>query len=151
MRCLFLLLLFAVPLQAAVVETHRFDSADQEAQYRTLIDELRCLVCQNQNLADSNAELAKDLRAKVYRMVREGKSSEEVVDYMVERYGDFVLYRPPLKPVTVLLWLGPFLLLLVGVVVLIRVLRRQNRAGELPVDDEALAQARTLLQREERP
>ena len=98
------LLLAGMPAFAAV-EVHEFDDPVQEARYKKLIAELRCLVCQNQNLADSNAELAQDLRNKTYEMVRAGQSDEDIIGYMVQRYGDFVLYRPPLKATTVLLWL----------------------------------------------
>ena len=84
-----------------------FSDPDDAARYRRLILELRCLVCQNQNLADSNAALARDMRGVVARMVREGKPDRAVVDFMTARYGDFVLYRPPFRPSTWALWLGP--------------------------------------------
>ncbi|MBF6058210.1 cytochrome c-type biogenesis protein CcmH [Thiomicrorhabdus sp. HH1] len=120
------MLLFSLPLFAAI-EEHRFKTPQQERDYRQLIDELRCLVCQNQNLADSNAELAQDLRRQVYSMlVDQQADKQQVVDYMVQRYGDFVLYRPPLKTQTTLLWAGPFLFLAIGVWFLIRLIRRQN-------------------------
>ncbi|WP_319380783.1 cytochrome c-type biogenesis protein [Thiomicrorhabdus sp.] len=120
------MLLMAQPVFAAI-EEHRFKTAEQERDYRQLIDELRCLVCQNQNLADSNAELAQDLRAQVYNMLVEQEADkQQIVDYMVQRYGDFVLYRPPLKTQTSLLWVGPFFFLAIGVWFLIRLIRRQN-------------------------
>jgi len=110
MRRAWLLLILCLPLLAyANIEAYRFDDPDKEARYRVLIAELRCLVCQNQNLADSNAELAQDLRRQTYEMVQKGSSSEEVITYMVQRYGDFVLYRPPFRPSTALLWAGPAL------------------------------------------
>ncbi|MCW8901131.1 MAG: cytochrome c-type biogenesis protein CcmH, partial [Gammaproteobacteria bacterium] len=87
---------------------------------KKLIDELRCLVCQNQNLADSNASLAVDLRKQVYKMINEGQSDKEILDFMVTRYGDFVLYRPPFKTSTILLWIGPFIILAIGLIVLMR-------------------------------
>ncbi|PWY54793.1 cytochrome c-type biogenesis protein CcmH [Legionella qingyii] len=93
------------------------DSAQKEAQFNHLLKDLRCLVCQNQDLADSNAELAKDLRAQVYRMVKEGKSDNEISDYLTARYGDFILFKPPVKAVTFLLWFGPLLFLLLGFVI----------------------------------
>ncbi|KTD30840.1 cytochrome c-type biogenesis protein CcmH [Legionella moravica] len=90
------------------------DSARKEAQFNHLLKDLRCLVCQNQDLADSNAELAKDLRLQVYEMVKEGKSDSEITDYLTSRYGDFILFKPPVKAVTLLLWFGPFVFLLLG-------------------------------------
>lgn len=138
-----LLLGLALPAGAAI-ETHAFDTPAQEARYKNLIDELRCLVCQNQNLADSDAELAQDLRRKTYEMVKAGKGDQEILDYMVQRYGDFVLYRPPLKATTVALWVGPFVIFAVGVAVLIRVISR--RRAETPADDAAeLARVEQLL------
>lgn len=90
------------------------ESAKKEAQFNHLLKDLRCLVCQNQDLADSNAELAKDLRLQVYHLVKEGKSDNEISDYLTSRYGDFILFKPPVKTVTLLLWFGPFLFLLLG-------------------------------------
>ena len=90
------------------------DSPKKEAQFNHLLKDLRCLVCQNQDLADSNAELAKDLRLQVYQLVKEGKSDSEINDYLTSRYGDFILFNPPVKAVTFLLWFGPFLFLLAG-------------------------------------
>lgn len=146
MRALLLTLfvLWGLPAQASI-ESYRFDSPQQEALYKELIEELRCLVCQNQNLADSNAELAVDLRRKTYEMVIQNQDREVIVDYMVQRYGDFVLYRPPLKSSTLLLWLGPFLILLSGLVVLVRIVRRQGRAVASVLSDEESARASALL------
>jgi len=101
-----------------------------EDRIRHLEERLRCLVCQNQTLADSNAELAGDLRRQVREQVAAGKTDEQIVDYLVQRYGDFVLYSPPFKATTVLLWVGPFLLLAVGAGVLVVVLRRRRNAPE---------------------
>ncbi len=98
-----------------------------EAKVMAIAAELRCLVCQNQTIADSNAGLAVDLRNQVRDMLRQGKGREQIVSYMTDRYGDFVLYRPPLKESTALLWFGPAALLLVGLVVLVLILRRRNR------------------------
>ncbi|TNF80298.1 MAG: cytochrome c-type biogenesis protein CcmH, partial [Gammaproteobacteria bacterium] len=96
-----------------------------EDRYHTLVTELRCLVCQNQTIADSNADLAKDLRREVRDMLVKGKSDEEIKDFMLERYGDFVLYNPPFKPGTWILWLAPVLFGLIGLAVLIRMLRKR--------------------------
>lgn len=90
----------------------------QEAQFHHLLKELRCLVCQNQDLSDSNAVLAKDLRKEVYQLVKEGRSDTEVIDYLTARYGDFILFNPPMKFITVLLWFGPFLFLALGLFIL---------------------------------
>lgn len=132
----------------ARVEVHDFDNAAQEARYNKLIDELRCLVCQNQNLADSNAELAVDMRRKTYEMVRQGKSEREIVDFMVQRYGEFVRYRPPLNSNTLLLWTGPFIILLIGVTLLIRTIRRRRAAQTIEVDEASLRTAASLLDTE---
>lgn len=98
-----------------------------EKRLQKLSEELRCLVCQNQTIADSNAELAQDLRREVRAMIKEGKSDKEIVDFMVVRYGDFVLYRPPVKGITLLLWGGPVGLMLLGLFVLQRYLRRRTQ------------------------
>ena len=111
----------------ASIETYPFETIQQEEDYNVLIYELRCLVCQNQNLADSNAELAQDLRKQVHKMlVIEKKDKDTVVKYMVERYGDFVLYNPPFKSQTLLLWAGPFVFLLLGIGFLMRIVRQSN-------------------------
>ena len=151
MRSLLLLLMLGclvVPVRAAI-EAYEFDSPAMEADYNQLVDELRCLVCQNQNLAGSDADLAQDLRRETYEMLQQGKSRQEVVDFMVARYGDFVLYRPQFKSSTYLLWLGPFLLL---VVVLVIVMRRLRAAAEpLGVDADILADAKSLLETGDEP
>ena len=99
--------------------------------------EVRCLVCQNQTIADSHAALAVDLKNQVREMVKQGKSRDDVVDYMVERYGDFVRYRPPVKPTTYLLWVGPFLLLAGGLIILVVNLRkRKATVTEAPLSEE---------------
>jgi cytochrome c-type biogenesis protein CcmH len=97
-----------------------------------LSEKLRCLVCQNQTIADSNAELAQDLRRQVHEQIAAGKSDDEIVEYMVARYGDFVLYQPPVKATTALLWAGPALLLLLGAFGLARMLRARRDQGEAP-------------------
>jgi len=115
-----LLILLYSSSNFAAIEAHQFDSPEQEATYKVLTEELRCLVCQNNNLADSNADLAKDLRLETYELVQKGKTRDEVVDYMVARYGDFVIYRPPVKASTFLLWFGPFILLLIILIMLFK-------------------------------
>lgn len=103
---------------------------NENQRVRHLTEKLRCLVCQNQSLADSSAELAEDLRKQVRAQVAAGKSDEQIVSYLVERYGDFVLYEPPFKATTALLWIGPFVLLLGAAAVLLVVLRRRRSAPE---------------------
>ena len=125
-----------------------------DARLKKLEEELRCLVCQNQSLADSNAPLAEDLRREVHALAAQGKNDEEIKQFLVQRYGDFVLYRPPVKATTWLLWAGPFLLLLGGGAVWLVVLRRRGRSvrdedDAAPVDPDAAAagveKARALL------
>ena len=99
-----------------------------EARLKALAEELRCLVCQNQTIADSNAPLAHDLRNEIREQVAQGRSDDQIREYMVARYGDFVLYRPPWKPVTLLLWVGPFALLAVGAFIFVRMTRRRAQA-----------------------
>lgn len=118
-----------------------------EERVMNLSRELRCLVCQNETLADSRADLAVDLRNQIREQMKAGKSDQEIVDYLTARYGDFVLYRPPVRPTTYLLWFGPFILLLAGLVLLFRYIRQRRRLipeEPLSADDHRRAQA--LLQ-----
>jgi cytochrome c-type biogenesis protein CcmH len=108
----------------------QFNDPVQAARYEALLAELRCLVCQNQSLADSNADLAQDLRQEVYRMVQSGDSNEKIIGFLVARYGDFVLYRPRVKPVIYLLWFGPAILLLIGAFVVVRFIRRRGAQAD---------------------
>ena len=119
------------------LEAFKFDSKAEEQHFKDLIEELRCLVCQNQSLADSDAELAHDLRAEVYDMIQAGKNDEEIVAFLVARYGDFVLYNPPVKPSTYLIWFGPFVLFVIAVLLLLRSIRRQQKvpATEISAED----------------
>ncbi len=126
----FAVLILAAPSNAQVFEAREFEDPYHARRYHALINELRCLVCQNQNIADSNAPLAADLRQITFDMIREGRSDGEIIDFMVARYGDFVLYRPPLNPATLFLWVGPFLLLALGIWLLMRQLRRRASAPE---------------------
>ncbi len=140
-----LLLCITGAVAAGTIEAYRFDDAEREARYKQLIEELRCLVCQNQNLADSNAELAQDMRRLTYNLVREGKSKQYVADFMVQRYGDFVLYRPPFRRSTALLWLGPFVILGVGVVLLLIFIRRRSREPAVALSQAEHERASGLL------
>ena len=141
-RALLALAVFAASTCAAAREAPP-EAAEPaiEARMVRITSELRCLVCQNQTIADSNAALAVDLRQETREMLKQGKTDAEIVDYMTARYGDFVLYRPPLRATTVLLWFGPALLLLVGGSVLVITLRRRSRmsddAFDADVDDES--------------
>lgn len=132
-------------LAYASIEARQFATPQQAQLYQTLIKELRCLVCQNQNLADSNADLAKDLRNKTRALVVAGKSRAAVVQFMTARYGDYVLYRPPLKTSTALLWFGPFLLLAVALLI---ALRRLNKPAAAKPAAAALEQAEALLRKQ---
>lgn len=118
-----------------------------EARLLAISEELRCLVCQNESLAGSRADLANDLRREVRTLIKEGKSDQEILDFMVVRYGDFVRYRPPVKPTTWLLWLGPFLLLGGGVATLVVFLRRRNstQPAATPLSDDEQRRAQALL------
>jgi cytochrome c-type biogenesis protein CcmH len=116
-----------------------------EARVLAVATELRCLVCQNQTLADSHAPLAIDLRDQIREQMRKGASERDIVNYMVERYGDFVLYRPPFKATTVLLWAGPGLLMLVGLAILFGRLRRSRGETQPDLTDEQRARAQALL------
>lgn len=120
------LMLVALPGFAAEAEPMARDRA-LEKRVEAVAAELRCLVCQNQTIADSHADLAIDLKNQVRDMLRAGNSNEEVVNYMVERYGDFVRYKPPMKPTTYILWFGPALLILIGLSVLFLTLRQRRR------------------------
>jgi cytochrome c-type biogenesis protein CcmH len=124
-KLLVLVLLLTVPSLGLFAAT---EQEELDKRVMTLSNELRCMVCQNQTLADSNAELAVDMRNRIREELQAGKSEQEVVDLLVTRYGDFVLYRPPLKATTVLLWTGPFLLLALGAWVLVRRVRRARPA-----------------------
>ena len=126
MRILTLLLVLFSPLLWAI-DPQEFSDAQEETRYWALIEELRCLVCQNQNLADSNAPLARDRRDQVLEQLKAGRSDDEIKDYLVDRYGDFVLYRPPVKPATWGLWFGPLVIVMLGAVIMALTLKRRQR------------------------
>lgn len=145
---LFLLVLSFVPFPVRADEARpSSDDPVLEERVMNLSRELRCLVCQNETLADSRADLANDLRNQIREQMRAGKTDKEIIAYLTARYGDFVLYRPPVRPTTYLLWFGPFILLLAGLLILFRYVRqRRELISEPPlsVDDHNRAQA--LLQ-----
>jgi cytochrome c-type biogenesis protein CcmH len=121
--------LLALPPLAGAVDAHQMATPALQKTYESINSELRCLVCQNQTIADSNADLAKDLRRQVGEMLEQGKSKQDIINFMTERYGDFVLYKPPFKGKTSLLWLAPGLFLLAGVVTVFFVVRRRKNAS----------------------
>lgn len=132
----------AIPVGAPL----EFDSPDKATLYQDVIKELRCTVCQNQSLVDSNAGLARDLRRNTYEMVQNDMQRDEIIQFMVDRYGDFVLYSPPLRWYTFLLWFGPFMLLAVGVGALVAVIRGRLKLAQA-VTDELTPDERKRLQR----
>jgi cytochrome c-type biogenesis protein CcmH len=140
-------LVFVCDKAFAVIETHEFDSEMQRKRYQSFVEEMRCPKCQNQNLAGSDSPISADLRNELYEMIKAGKSDREIVDFMVERYGDFILYRPRVSPVTYILWGAPVVLLIVGIVVLIIILRRRRQLSlvqgsqQLSVDEQARLQS----------
>ncbi|MCF7985956.1 MAG: cytochrome c-type biogenesis protein CcmH [Methylovulum sp.] len=143
---LLIFLWLSVLLSAHAIDTHTFNNPQQQEAYESLTSQLRCLVCQNQTIADSNAELAADLRRQVYEMLQQGKSYAEIVQFMTDRYGDFVLYNPPFKAKTGLLWLGPLLFLGLGLIGLYRFTKRKkNTASDDEIKSEKLAKIRSLL------
>ena len=136
---------FSLSLSAGDVPLE-FESPAQEQRFKNLIEELRCLVCQNQSLSDSNADLAQDLRDEVHEQMNKGLSNDEIVSFLVERYGDFVLYRPPLKKTTWLLWFGPFLLLILAVFIVVRLVSSNSRAPQETLNREQKEKVQSLLQ-----
>ena len=150
------LLIFALALSSVTVQAKEAApmAADELVEKRmvAISDELRCLVCQNESLSGSHAELANDLRREIRTLIKEGKSDAEIMDFMVSRYGDFVRYRPPVKGATLLLWFGPAALLFVGLFALIRYLRRRNDGiSDAPLNTEEQRQADALLQNRDLP
>lgn len=149
----FLLALTLAPLTLAAIDTYEFKTEAQREQFYRVSSELRCPKCQNQNIADSDAPIAMDLRREVYRMVTEDKGDEQIVEFMVSRYGDFVRYKPALTPATLVLWFAPAVLLLGGFLFLVVLLRRRQRAlrdteaQHLSQDEQRRLQS--LLEREE--
>jgi len=147
MRRIFILLLCLMPLFAYAGEAKDI-AADPVLEKRMigLAENLRCLVCQNESLASSHAELAKDLRREVRELMNKGMSDQEIKDYLVARYGDFVLFDPPVKSYTLLLWFGPFALLFLGIVfLLVQLRKRRSLMSEVVLSSEAQQRATALL------
>ncbi len=129
-----LILFFAFGLANAIDAGKAFDDPEMQARYEKIVSEVRCLVCQNQTIKDSNAFLADDLRREIRRLMNEGKTDAEVYDFLVTRYGDFVLYRPRMRGKTMVLWIAPFLLIAVGGIVAVKVVRGRM---SLSIDDDS--------------
>ncbi|GGF74797.1 cytochrome c-type biogenesis protein [Alteromonas lipolytica] len=145
MKNLILAVLLAISASAwATEDSYEFDSPEQRQLFLSLTEELRCPMCQNQNIADSDAMIAHDMRRKVYNLVRQGKSGDEVITYMKSRYGDFISYKPPVTPVTLWLWLAP---LLFAVLAFLLVVKRRKSS---PPEDMAakLAKAEAMLKQD---
>lgn len=119
------------------IDIHEFESETQRLDYQQLTEELRCLVCQNQNIADSDAGLAKDLRNEVAKLIKQGQDQSQITDYMVDRYGDFVRYSPPMRADTIVLWVMPLLVLLIAGFVLIRTIRNNANNNSNPPESDS--------------
>lgn len=127
-------------------DTYTFKDEVTEKRYKSLVKDLRCPKCQNQNLADSNSAIATDLRREVYELLAQGKADSEIVDFMVKRYGDFVLYKPKVSRATYVLWFGPAFLLLIGVIVVIVVIRKKaNRKPQKRLSSEQKSKLEQIL------
>jgi len=131
---------------ATALSSYTFKDKAEEQAFRELTAKIRCLVCQNQSLADSDADLASDLRREIYALWKENKSEDEILDFLVSRYGDFVLYDPPFKPSTYILWFGPFFLLIIGGYVLSRVLKSKTEDQEVELTEEDQKRLKALLE-----
>lgn len=129
MRTLLAMLLCLPLLAHAAIAVYEFETPEQEQRFRNLIEELRCPKCQNQSISDSDADIARDMRAQVAEMLREGRSDEEIVQFFVTRYGDFVTYKPPVNAETLILWAGPGVVFVIGLMlVLVQIRRARTRA-----------------------
>lgn len=141
-----LLLLISGSAWAAAIEEHTFTDAEQEARYHTLIDEMRCPMCLNSNLSGSDAPIAADLRAEILDQLQQGRSDDEIIAFMKARYGDFITYRPPLNRGTALLWFGPLVALLAGLVIVRRMLAASRAAAiETSLSPEEVQRLQALL------
>lgn len=148
-----LIMLMLSSASLAVIETYEFATPELSERYHQFTDELRCPKCQNQNLSGSNSPIAEDLRRELHRLLQEGKTDQEVIAFMVERYGDFVLYRPRFNAETAVLWLAPVLFLGLGIVVLVVIVSRQRKNQEpndQPLEDHDRSTLVTILEEEDR-
>lgn len=137
--CLFICTVVAEPITVA---------PQYQERYNSILNELRCLVCQNQTIAESDAELAKDLRVEVKKMLEEGATDSDIIDFMANRYGDFVLYKPLVKPTTYLLWFGPFVFLAVVSFILILIVKKQNKINSAQLSKEEQDQFNSILNKD---
>lgn len=145
------LLLLTLAVANASEEMLTFESASQESRYYQLIEELRCPKCLNQSIADSNAGISEDLRNIVYEMILEGKSDQEIRDFLSERYGDFILYKPDTSGANLVLWVGPVLLMLIVLsIVFVKIKRRARRQETNDISDEELQRVQQILDADER-
>jgi len=144
-QVIMMVLFFSMPVWA-VIDGHKYPFEDpQDAErFEQLAEDLRCPKCQNQNLADSNAPVARDMRDKVYELMQQGKTDDEVVGYMVDRYGDFVRYNPPMRAETFLLWFGPAILFVFGLILLIGIRRSSKNTSNQPLTAEEKAKLEQL-------
>ena len=145
-RALFFIFLIALPFSGIAKEAQPNEDPQIELRMKALTEQLRCLVCQNETLADSRADLAEDLRKEIREQMKAGKSDQEIIAFLTQRYGDFVLYKPPVKSTTYLLWFGPFVLLVLGTFVLFRFLkRRRELIHEQPLTADEQKRAEEIL------
>jgi len=138
-------LLISFAAAADNIDTYKFNSVEQEQQYRHLTESLRCPKCQNNSIADSNAMIASDMRLKVYELLQQGQTPDQVKQYMVARYGNFVTYEPPVMPSTIILWAGPALFVIIGALVII--LRSRKRSLNDEIDAEQQQRLNALLKK----
>ncbi len=159
MKKIVIILLALMPASAFSIDTLKFDTDAQRLQYQVLTEELRCPKCQNQNIADSNAPIAIDLRNEVHRMILEGNNEDQVINFMVERYGDFVVYKPRFDATTYFLWLGPAFIAFLGFIIVVMNARKKrpatngnvsNAANEIELSQEEKKQLNTILSEDEK-
>ncbi len=129
----------------AAIDTYQFKDEAQEQQFRQLTEQLRCPKCQNNSIADSNAMIASDMRQKVYELQQQGQSKQQIIDYMVARYGHFVTYEPPLTPSTLVLWLLPALFVIGGVLVIVKRARKRDRQANTELNEQEQQRLKALL------
>lgn len=139
-------ILFFLMLPAlATINAYQFENPQQEQRFRNLTEELRCPKCQNQSIADSNAPLSADLRQRVYEMIKDGRSNDEIIHFLVARYGDFITYRPPLEPMTWVLWFGPLGVVLVVFLALVLWIRKHGRRAEPELSEQERQRLQAVL------
>jgi cytochrome c-type biogenesis protein CcmH len=147
MKRLSIIFLLIMSSNGFAVDYRQFSNPEQQEIYETLTSELRCLVCQNQTIADSNAELAGDLRRQVYEMLEQGKTRQEILQFMTERYGDFVLYKPPFKGKTGILWIAPVIFLLMGLIAVFLFVHHKKKSSKIETSPEKQEKIRSLLEK----